>query len=139
LKVLKSIEEKHGKIDVLVSNHACSTHFGSQLSIEEGAYDKLWDLNVKATFFLIKESFDLLKKAGKEANILVISSVAGTNPHPTLGVYGMTKAALDNMVKWMSKELMYEDIRVNGLAPGLILTEFSGPLWKGNEHVPKKS
>jgi len=92
----------------------------------------MFDLNVKSVFFLIKESYDLLKKAGKEANVLVISSVTGTNPNPMLGVYGMTKAALDNMVKWMSRELIDEDIRVNGLSPGLILTEFSGPLWKGN-------
>ena len=78
-------------------------------------------------------------KAGKEANVLVISSVSGKNPHHTLGVYGMTKASLDNMVVWMSQELMGDDIRVNGIAPGLIMTEFSGVLWKENEGVHPKS
>jgi len=34
-KVLKAIREKHGKIDVLVCNHACSTHFGTQLMMQE--------------------------------------------------------------------------------------------------------
>ena len=34
---------------------------------------------------------------------------------------------------------MDEDIRVNAIAPGLIKTEFSGPLWRGNEGVPKKA
>ena len=99
---MKKIAEKHGRIDVLVANQACSTHFGTQLDITENAYDKLWDLNVKSVFFLIKEAKELLMKAGKEANVLVISSVSGKNPHHTLGVYGMTKAALDNMVVWMS-------------------------------------
>jgi dehydrogenase/reductase SDR family protein 4 len=102
LAILKKIEEKHGRIDVLVCNQACSTHFGNQLDITESAYDKLWDLNVKSVFFLIKEAKDLLKKAGKGANALVISSVSGKNPHYTLGVYAMTKAALDNMVVWMA-------------------------------------
>ena len=88
---------------------------------------------------MIKESKELLLKAGKEANILVVSSVTGKNPNYTLGVYGMTKAALDNMVIWMAQELMSDDIRVNGIAPGLIMTEFSGVLWKNNEVVPPKS
>ncbi len=137
--LLKKIDDKYGRIDVLVCNQACSTHFGTQLEITETAYDKMWDLNVKSIFFLIKESKELLKKAGKEANILVISSVAGKHPNPMLGVYDMTKAALDNMVVWLSKELMDEDIRVNAIAPGLIKTEFAGVLWKENNSIPEKS
>ena len=54
------------------------------------------------------------------ANILVISSVTGTHPSFTLGVYAMTKAALDNMVRGLSQELRADGIRINSLAPGLI-------------------
>ena len=80
------------------------------------------------------------KKAGGAANILVISSVSGMNPPPFIGVYGATKAALDNLVKGLAQELMYEGIRVNSLAPGLIRTEFSGPLWKTeSKEVPKEA
>ena len=144
VELLKKIEAKHGRIDVLVANQACSTHFGTQLDITESAYDKMWDLNVKSIFFLIKEAKYLLLKANElsgkgEANVLVVSSVAGKNPHHTLGVYDMTKAALDNMVVWMAQELMNDSIRINGLAPGLIMTEFSGVLWKNNEGVHPKS
>ena len=131
--MLKAIGDR---IDVLVPNAACSTHFGNQLDISEKAYDKLWNLNVKSTFFLIKESLEMLKKS-TAANILVVSSVTGKNPNFTIGVYAMTKAALDNMVKGLSEELMGDNIRVNGIAPGLIRTEFSGPLWKMD--VPKQS
>ena len=41
----------------------------------------------------------------------------------------MTKAALDNMVNWMSKELRKEGIRINGIAPGLIKTNLTKSLW----------
>ena len=51
----------------------------------------------------------------------------------------MTKAALDNMVKWLATELMDVNIRVNALAPGLIQTELSGVLWKNNEALHPKS
>ena len=77
-------------------------------------------------------------KRSAAANILVVSSVTGKNPNFTIGVYAMTKAALDNMVKGLSDELRCESIRVNGIAPGLIRTEFSGPLWNNSE-VPKES
>ena len=94
---------------------------------------------MKSVFFLIKEAKPLLKKAGKDANILVVSSVGGRGGHFSIGVYNMTKAALDNMVSWLSQELRDENIRLNGIAPGIIMTEFSGPLWKGNEGVPEQA
>lgn len=93
----------------------------------------MWDVNVKSVFFLCKEALPLLKKGSKGRNILLVSSVAGKNPGFLIGVYGSTKAALDNMTKWMSDELREDDIRVNALSPGLIMTEFSGLLWKGND------
>ena len=141
IKLLLKIKEQHGgRLDVLVPNAACSTHFGSQLEITEKAYDKLWDLNVKSTFFLIKESYEMLMKSkelGGAANVLVVSSVTGKNPSPSIGVYSMTKAALDNMVIMLSKELLPDGIRVNGIAPGLIKTEFAAPIW--NSDVEKAS
>ena len=137
--LVKLIEEKYGgKLDVLVPNAACSTHFGSQMEISERAYDKMWDLNVKSTFFLIKECIELIRAAGEGANICITSSVTGQNPTWTIGVYGSTKAALENMIKWMKDELRADGIRVNGIAPGLIKTEFSGPLWN-NDAVPPES
>jgi dehydrogenase/reductase SDR family protein 2 len=88
----------------------------------------LWDLNVKSNFFLIKESYDMLlasKEKDGAANICVITSTDGTNPMDVVGLYGATKAALNNMVKFLAQELRVDGIRVNGLAPGLIDTEFS--------------
>ena len=53
-------------------------------------------------------------------------------------MYGSTKAALENMIKWMKDELREDGIRVNGISPGLIKTEFSGPMWN-NDTVPRDS
>ena len=75
---------------------------------------------MKSTFFLIKDGLELLRAAGPGANICIITSVTGTQPNWTIGVYGSTKAALENMIKWMKDELRSDGIRVNGIAPGLI-------------------
>mmetsp|Transcript_27190 Transcript_27190/g.24076 ORF Transcript_27190/g.24076 Transcript_27190/m.24076 type:complete len:242 (+) Transcript_27190:2-727(+) len=129
---IQKIGERFGKIDVLVLNVASSTHFGMQLDIEEKAYDKMWDINVKSTFFAIKEAKPYLD-AAENPNILVISSIVGTNPSPPIGVYSMTKAALDNMVKFLSIELRSDGIRINSISPGLIKTHFAKGIWENSE------
>ena len=78
------------------------------------------------------------KEAGGPANICTISSVVGRSPSAPIGVYSMTKAALDNMTVFLSKELMADGIRVNAVAPGLIKTDFAGPL-TAMDGVPPES
>ena len=67
------------------------------------------------------------------------TSLTAQNPHSAIGLYAMTKAALENMVKWLSVELRDDDIRVNGVAPGLIKTELSEPLWANRKKIPPKA
>ena len=109
------------------------------MEITEKRYDALWNVNVRSTFFLIKDSLGLMRKSKGGASICIVSSVTGKNPDPMIGIYGSTKAALDNMVIWMSRELMDDGIRVCGIAPGLIATEFSGVLWKNNKELRPES
>ena len=82
----------------------------------------MFDVNVKSSLFLIKDCIELLR-ASKSSNILSVSSVTGTSPQETIGVYSMTKACLDNMVKGLAQELRSDGIRVNGIAPGLIINQ----------------
>ena len=67
----------------------------------EANIDKLLNVNLKGAFFTIKDCLPLVKK-GKDANILVTSSYSVPRPYKILGVYGMTKAALSNMVLWLA-------------------------------------
>jgi len=89
-----------------VLNAGISGFKGSQLYIDDDLYDQIFAVNVKSVFFFIKESFDLLKLSKDGGNILVTSSLSGVMPGKIVGVYAMSKAAIINMVKWMSQELM---------------------------------
>ena len=90
----------------------------------------MWDLNVKSTFFMIKESKALLTASGKGSVVNVNTSVTGQNPQRIIGVYAMTKAALDNMVKFLAEEMRPDKVRVTGIAPGLIRTNLAGNILK---------
>jgi NAD(P)-dependent dehydrogenase (short-subunit alcohol dehydrogenase family) len=85
----------------------------------------MFSTNAKSTFFFIKEALPLLKNAPMGKNILLISSNGAITPFPFIGVYNMTKAMQVNMTRFLADEFIGLGIRVNCLAPGVVLTELA--------------
>jgi NAD(P)-dependent dehydrogenase (short-subunit alcohol dehydrogenase family) len=56
-------------------------------------------------------------------SIINISSRSGSQPNPMTGQYGAAKAGLDNLTATMAVEWGHLGIRVNGVAPGAVLTD----------------
>ena len=113
-----------GAVHGLVNNAATNVYFGPMLGIDEGAWDKTFEVNVKG-YFNAARAFATRAKGGSLVNI---ASVAGMRAAPFQGVYGMTKAAVISMTQSLAIELGPGNIRVNAIAPGLIETSFSQPL-----------
>ncbi|XP_076811153.1 dehydrogenase/reductase SDR family member 4-like [Clavelina lepadiformis] len=132
--LLDKVEKDHGGIDILVLNAGVNPYFGSILGTPESAYDKILDINVKSTFMFIQESVPMIEKRGK-GSIVIVTSVGGYVPSELLGIYGVSKTALLGLVKALVPELCSKNIRVNGLAPGLIKTKMSGALLSQGEEV----
>lgn len=135
-KLINFAIEKFGKIDVLVNNAAVSTFMGPVTETPEAAYDRMLETNVKASFYLTTEALPHLKKT--KGVILFVASVAGYNPLPLLGIYGMTKTALISLTKAISMEVGGFGIRVNAIAPGIIKTKFAGAIAE-TEHATNNS
>ena len=89
-------------------------------------------MNVKATFFLIKDAIPFLEKQ-KNSSIVVVSSVGGYAPFDLIGAYSISKTALFGLTKALVNPCIQKGIRINGIAPGVIKTKFSQTLWEGNE------
>jgi len=62
-----------------------------------------------------------------------MSSYSAYEPETTIGFYSITKSMMVVMGKLLSRELAFDKIRVNCLAPGVIKTNFSKALWEGRE------
>lgn len=75
---------------------------------------------------------------GGEKSIIAISSVAAKVASYRQSVYGASKAALEEAVRCMAKELMSQGIRVNAIAPGAIQTEMLIDLQKKSEGLREK-
>ncbi|MGB8331261.1 MAG: glucose 1-dehydrogenase [Polyangiales bacterium] len=115
----------YGQVDILVNNAATNPHFGPMLTIDGGAWDKTFEVNVKGYFGMIQLVAGHLQKRRAKGSVVNIASVAGLMAAPMQGVYAMTKAAVISMTRTLAMELGGAGIRVNAIAPGLIETKFA--------------
>nr|AND95631.1 Dehydrogenase/reductase SDR family member 4 [Chromera velia] len=122
-----AVQWKGKKIDVLVSNAASSTSFGTTLDTPEKSWDKMFQTNVKAAFLLVQEALPVLPPG---SSVLLVASYLGFQPEAPIGVYGITKTALFGLTKALALELGPSGVRVNCLAPGVVKTNFSRLLWE---------
>jgi NAD(P)-dependent dehydrogenase (short-subunit alcohol dehydrogenase family) len=127
-KLVQATVQKFGKVDVLVNNAATNPHFGPMLTIDWGAWDKTFEVNVKGYFSMAREVARNAIDRNAPASIVQVASVVGTMAAPMQGVYGMTKAAVLSMTKTLASELGSSGIRVNAIAPGLVETKFASAL-----------
>jgi NAD(P)-dependent dehydrogenase (short-subunit alcohol dehydrogenase family) len=121
-KMFSFIEEKYGKLDVLVNN-AGITGWSDFFDTEEALFDKVINLNVKGTLFCAIEAAKLMKKNNKGGSIINISSICSVLSVKNLICYSTSKGGIEAMSKQMAVELAPYNIRVNTFGPGPINTE----------------
>ncbi len=123
--------EAFGPVHGLVNNAATNPYFGPLLGIEEAAFDKTIEVNLKGPMTAIQAFVE--QPAPPGAAVVNIASIAGIQAAPLQGVYGMTKAALISMTKTLAHELGPAGIRVNAIAPGLVETRFAATIVESDE------
>jgi NAD(P)-dependent dehydrogenase (short-subunit alcohol dehydrogenase family) len=112
------VKAAKGRIDVLFANAGVYefTPFGT---ITEGAYDKMFNINVKGVLFTVQQAVPLMADGG---SIILTGSVAGSKGFEAGSVYSATKAAIRSFARSWTSELKGRHIRVNVLSPGPIQT-----------------
>ena len=125
--LVPQVEDKLGRIDILVNNAATNPTMDQAMDIEERAWDSIMNLNLKGLFFLSQAVARLMKEQG-EGKIINVASVAGITPD-ILPVYSISKAGVIMATKVMAQQWAQHNIRVNAIAPGLTKTRFSEALW----------
>jgi NAD(P)-dependent dehydrogenase (short-subunit alcohol dehydrogenase family) len=124
--------KKFGKVDILVNNAATNPHFGPLVDVDEGAWDKTFEVNLKGYFWMTREVVKHLRGRDAGGSIVNVASVAGLVASPLQGVYAMTKAAVISMTKTLAYELAGNKIRVNAIAPGFVDTKFAAAVLKND-------
>lgn len=121
-----------GPIDILVCNAASNPHYGSLDTIDDAVFRKTLDNNILSNHWLIQLALPDMR-AKKDGAIVVISSIGGLRGSGVLGAYTITKAADIQLVRNYAVENGRHGIRVNGIAPGLVKTDFARALYENPE------
>jgi 3-oxoacyl-[acyl-carrier protein] reductase len=108
-----------GKLDILVNN-AGIYDFITLEETKAEHFHAMFDLNVLGPLLASREAVKHFGPSG--GSIINISSIAATAATPHLAVYCATKAAVNALTRCLGTELGPRNIRVNGVAPGMVET-----------------
>jgi NAD(P)-dependent dehydrogenase (short-subunit alcohol dehydrogenase family) len=128
-RLIRDIEDKLGRLDILVNNAAANPYFGQISDTGMSAVDKVLQVNVRGYFELSALASKTMKRRGGGA-IVNVSSVSGVRPGIWQGIYSASKAAVINMTQGFAKECAPWKVRVNAVLPGVTDTKFAAALVK---------
>jgi NAD(P)-dependent dehydrogenase (short-subunit alcohol dehydrogenase family) len=117
------------RVDILV-NSAGGNSPQPFLEVDEATYDRLFGLNVKATFFVTQAVVRGMIARQEGGSIIHISSQAGQVALKSRSVYCASKHALEGFSKTIAVELAPFGIRVNTVAPTFVQTPMIEPYMK---------
>lgn len=131
VKAIESLSADWKKIDVLINN-AGNAHGLDPIqtgSIED--WDAMMDINVKGLLYVSRAIIPGMTER-KAGHIINIGSIAGKEVYPQGNVYCASKFAVDALTRGIRLDLNAFGIKVTGIHPGLVETEFSVVRFKGD-------
>lgn len=115
------LSAREERLDILVNN-AGASHYSTIDEFPEKAWDDVFDVNLKAIFFMTQALLPLLRKAGSAtlpARVINIGSAAGTQVSANEAyAYSTSKSAMNYLTRKVARRLAKENITVNVVSPG---------------------
>ena len=130
---LEQVANAHGPVSVLVNNAANDTrHSLAGYSVAD--FDHNIAVNLRPHFFTAQAVAEGMRNMGGGAiiNFSSVSYMMGNSGYP---VYATTKAAITGLTRSLARELGSDNIRVNALVPGWVMTDRQKELWVTPEAV----
>ena len=128
---INSLPEGFSKIDVLINNAGNAHGLDAIQNGDLDDWDAMIDINVKGLLYVSKAIIAKMIEQ-KSGHIINIGSIAGKEVYPNGNVYCASKHAVDALNQAMRIDLNPYGIRVGGIHPGAVETEFSEVRFKGD-------
>ena len=123
-----------GRLDVVINNAGVEAGAKTYAMIDEDDWDYVLDTNLKSAWVVSKYYTEqVLTHKQDGGNIIMISSITDTRTIKGQFPYAVSKGGLTRMTEVMALEAARYNIRVNGLAPGYILTDVSRILLESDQ------
>ncbi len=135
--MISEIVSELNLLHVVINNAGISGEPGPIIDISEQEMQKIMDINFKGAWLVSKYAAKVMKKQRKlkplNGKIINISSIAGKEPMPFVGIYSCSKAALISLTQVLAKELAPK-ITANAICPGYHIT----PIYKNDPDFIRK-
>lgn len=135
---LLSLPKEWQQIDVLVNNAGLAQGLSTINNGLEEDWETMIDTNIKGLLYVTKIVSNWMIER-QQGHIVNIGSIAGKEVYPNGNVYCATKHAVDALNKAMRIEFLPYNIRVTGVHPGMVETEFSLVRFKGDAQRAKQT
>ncbi|MGH1576372.1 SDR family NAD(P)-dependent oxidoreductase [Planktotalea sp.] len=124
---MNEASERHGPITILINN-AANDKRHDLAEIDEDFYTWMMDINLKAYVFACQHVAPMMAAAGGGSiiNFTSISYMMGNAGYP---LYTAANSGINGLTRSLARDLGSENIRVNALAPGWVLTQKQKDLW----------
>jgi 3-hydroxy acid dehydrogenase/malonic semialdehyde reductase len=134
---IKNLPEDFKNLNALVNNAGLAAGLTTLEFGEIDNWNRMIDTNLKGLAYMSKACIPLLK-GQMNAHIINIGSIAGKEIYMNGNIYCASKHAVDALTKSMRLELSEYPIKVTGVHPGAVETEFSIVRYDGDEEKAKK-
>lgn len=128
----KSTAERFGRLDILVGNAGILGGLTPMTHIKPSIWHQVITTNLHANWHLLR-AFEPLLRQAHEARLLFVTSGITTHPTPYWGAYGVSKAALEMMVKTYAAEVSHTAFKVNLINPGSTRTDMRAEAMPGED------
>lgn len=133
---INALPQYFKNIDVLVNNAGLASGLSTIDKGDLDDWETMIDTNIKGLLYVSRQIIPLMVER-KTGHVVNISSIAGKEVYANGNVYCATKFAVDALNKAMRIELSVHPIRVTGIYPGAVETEFSLVRFHGDEQKAK--
>lgn len=123
---LVGVRDRLGSVDVAVSTPSINVR-KPMLDYEPEELDRVVDLNLKGTFFVMQAAGRIMKSQGR-GSLIALSSIRSLVVEPGQAAYAATKAGVVQVVRTLAAELGPHGVRVNAIAPGVVETPLTAPI-----------
>jgi NAD(P)-dependent dehydrogenase (short-subunit alcohol dehydrogenase family) len=119
--LIEKIVAQFGKIDVLAHTVGGFAGGKSLADTDDATFQRMFDLNLYATFYLLRAAIPVMRKSG-HGRIIAIGSKAAVEPGANVGAYSASKAAMVSLIRTAAAENIDAGMTANVILPGTMDT-----------------
>jgi NAD(P)-dependent dehydrogenase (short-subunit alcohol dehydrogenase family) len=119
--LLDQVVRRYGRLDVLAHTVGGFAGGSPVAETDDATFQQMFDVNLNATFYLLRASIPVLRKSGN-GKIIAIGSRAAVEPGANVGAYSASKAAMVSLIKTIALENRDAGMTANVILPGTMDT-----------------